>query len=117
MSRRRYPTIWVTWPADGGRPCPPEFRHRPRWGQTPGRQGLSEGLPKMPPVFLRIRDAAAATGLRESFIRRTFLRKRPKNVPPPPPHRRVGRTILIVAEALPEWAAAIGAPTAPGGEG
>jgi hypothetical protein len=66
-----------------------------------------------PTIFLRVPEAAAAIGLPTSFVRKTFIRadRRPKNVPPPPPHRKVGRSVYIIAAELPGWAAAIGTPS------
>jgi hypothetical protein len=55
--------------------------------------------------LVRIPEAARITGSPESLLRKSFMReeKRPINVPPPPPHKRVGRAIYILADQLPEW--------------
>jgi len=34
--------------------------------------------------------------------------KRPNNVPLPPPHKRIGRAIYILAERLPDWIEGLG---------
>lgn len=64
------------------------------------------------PIYVRIPDAAAITGLPESIIRKSLIRadKRPKNVPPPPPHKKLGRSVLIIAAELQAWAASVGVP-------
>ena len=36
--------------------------------------------------------------------------KRPKNIPLPPPHRRIGRAIYILADELPQWVRNLGRP-------
>jgi hypothetical protein len=66
------------------------------------------------PIFLRVPEAAAIVGLPEHLLRKSFIRadKRPANVPPPPPHRKLGRAVLIIAAELPAWAASIGVPVA-----
>lgn len=55
--------------------------------------------------LVRIPEAAEITGLPASLLRKSFIReeKRPKNVPPPPPHKRIGRAVYILADALPAW--------------
>jgi hypothetical protein len=60
--------------------------------------------------FVRIEEAAAISGLPVSLIRKSFITedKRPKNVPQPPPHKRIGRAIYIVRDELGEWAKNIG---------
>jgi hypothetical protein len=43
--------------------------------------------------LIRVPEAARITGLPRSLLRKSFMSqdKRPKNVPPPPPHKRIGR--------------------------
>lgn len=67
-------------------------------------------------VYVRVREAADITGVPLHIIRKSFIRpdKRPKNVPPPPPHKKLGRSVLIIAAELPAWAASIGAPVPTG---
>jgi hypothetical protein len=64
------------------------------------------------PIYLRVPEAAAVTGLPEHLLRKSFIRadKRPKNVPPPPPHKKLGRSVLIIAAELSGWAATVGSP-------
>ncbi len=60
--------------------------------------------------FVRMEEAAAISGLPASLIRKSFIveAKRPANIPPPPPHKRIGRAIYIVRDELDEWAKNIG---------
>ena len=60
--------------------------------------------------LIRIPEAAKLTGLPSSLLRKSFMReeKRPKNIPPPPPHKRIGRAVYIVADALPGWIDSLG---------
>jgi hypothetical protein len=62
------------------------------------------------PYFVRVDEAAAITGLPVSLIRKCFIaeKKRPKNVPAPPPHKRIGKAIYIIRDQLPAWAEALG---------
>lgn len=55
--------------------------------------------------MVRVPEAARTTGLPQSLLRKTFIAeaKRPKNVPPPPPHKRIGRAVYILADRLAEW--------------
>ncbi|MCI0364513.1 MAG: hypothetical protein L0219_11550 [Phycisphaerales bacterium] len=55
--------------------------------------------------LIRVPEAARLTGLPQSLLRKCFMteEKRPKNVPHPPPHKRIGRAIYIVADRLPAW--------------
>ena len=66
--------------------------------------------------LVRVPDAARITGLPESLIRKSFMReeKRPRNVPAPPPHRRIGRAVYILADELPAWVQGLGAPVMTG---
>lgn len=65
--------------------------------------------------LIRVPEAARLTGLPRSTMRKSFMRedRRPKNVPPPPPHVRVGRAVYILADKLDTWIMSIGAPIAP----
>jgi hypothetical protein len=62
---------------------------------------------------VRVWEAARITGLPASLIRKSFMHedKRPKNIPLPPPHRRIGRAIYILADELPRWVRNLGRPT------
>jgi hypothetical protein len=62
------------------------------------------------PHLVRVDEAAELTGLSASLLRKTFMReeKRPKNIPSPPPHKRIGRAVYIVAEELPAWVGGLG---------
>jgi hypothetical protein len=55
--------------------------------------------------LVRLKEAAAITGLPVSLLRKSFMSedKRPNNVPLPPPHKRIGRAIYILADRLPDW--------------
>ena len=63
--------------------------------------------------LIRVPEAARLTGLPQSLLRKSFMRedRRPKNVPPPPPHKRIGRAVYIIAGELPSWLEGLGAPT------
>jgi predicted DNA-binding transcriptional regulator AlpA len=60
--------------------------------------------------LIRLPEAAAITGLPLSLLRKSFMseEKRPNNVPLPPPHKRIGRAIYILAERLPDWIEGLG---------
>jgi hypothetical protein len=60
--------------------------------------------------LVRVNEAAAITGLPASLIRKSFMAedKRPNGVPPPPPHKRIGRAIYILREKLLDWVESIG---------
>jgi hypothetical protein len=62
--------------------------------------------------LIRIPEAARITGLPSSLLRKSFMceEKRPKNIPPPPPHKRIGRAVYIVARELPAWIESLGKP-------
>jgi len=62
------------------------------------------------PHLVRIPEAARITGLPLSILRKSFMReeRRPRNVPPPPPHKRIGRSIYIFADALATWVQSLG---------
>ncbi len=63
-----------------------------------------------PAYFVRVDEAAEITGLPASLIRKSFIAetKRPRNVPPPPPHMRIGRAVYIIRDQLPAWLATLG---------
>jgi predicted DNA-binding transcriptional regulator AlpA len=60
--------------------------------------------------LIRVPEAARITGLPRSLLRKSFMSqdKRPKNVPPPPPHKRIGRAVYILANELPAWIESLG---------
>src|ERR1700736_5822257 len=60
--------------------------------------------------LVRVPEAARITGLPPSLLRKSFMSEdeRPKNVPPPPPHKRIGRAVYIVANELPAWIESLG---------
>jgi len=62
------------------------------------------------PHLIRVPEAAQLTGLPVSLLRKCFMRedRRPKNVPPPPPHKRIGRAVYIIAHRLPAWVESLG---------
>jgi hypothetical protein len=64
------------------------------------------------PHLIRIPEAARITGLPASLFRKSFMtaEKRPKNIPLPPPHRRIGRAVYILAHQLPAWIESLGNP-------
>ena len=53
--------------------------------------------------LIRVPEAAKLTGIPLSTMRKTFMRVRPRNVPPPPPPTRIGRAVYIVADKLDGW--------------
>jgi hypothetical protein len=59
--------------------------------------------------LVRVPEAARITGLPQSLLRKSFMAegKRPKNVPSPPPHKRIGRAVYILADRLVEWVEAL----------
>jgi hypothetical protein len=73
--------------------------------------GLTHG--QKPAYFVRVDEAAEITGLPASLIRKSFIAetKRPRNVPPPPPHTRIGRAVYIIRDQLPTWLASLGEET------
>lgn len=60
------------------------------------------------PITIRIPEAAELTGIKKHTIQKSFMARRPRGVPPPPPHVRVGRAIHILVADLPAWVASIG---------
>lgn len=71
----------------------------------PAARSETGAPPASTPHLVRISQAAEITGLPASLLRKSFMseEKRPKNVPSPPPHKRIGRAIYIIAEELPAW--------------
>lgn len=67
------------------------------------------------PLTVRIPEAASLTGIPEHVIQKSFMQpnKRPRGIPAPPPHVRVGRAIFIVVAELPAWVASLGDGTSP----
>jgi hypothetical protein len=65
---------------------------------------------------VRVPEAARITGLPASLIRKSFMceEKRQKNIPSPPPHVRIGRSIFILADQLSHWLLCIGSQGAAG---
>jgi hypothetical protein len=60
--------------------------------------------------LIKVPEAARITGLPGSLLRKSFMRedKRPKNVPAPPPHKRIGRAVYILADHLSTWVESLG---------
>jgi len=106
---------------------PTGFSGCPRGGPSPDAQSASEGFLKMPPkttqsetigrlpLFLSVKQAAEVIGMPVSLIEKSFMdpAKRPAYAPPPPPHRRQGRSIYILTDGLAAWALALTVPTEP----
>jgi hypothetical protein len=65
------------------------------------------------PHLVRVPEAARITGLPRSLLRKSFMTedKRPKNVPSPPPHKRIGRAVYILANELPAWIESLDKPS------
>jgi hypothetical protein len=63
--------------------------------------------------LIRVHEAARITGLPASLLRKSFMSesKRPPNIPPPPPHKRIGRAVYILADQLPAWIESLGRPS------
>lgn len=59
--------------------------------------------------LVKVNEAASITGLPASLIRKSFMMedKRQPNIPPPPPHKRIGRAVYIVRDSLAAWVASI----------
>jgi hypothetical protein len=62
------------------------------------------------PLLVRVEEAAVITGLPASLIRKSFIdeRKRPANIPAPPPHKRIGRSVYIIRDELAGWVSRLG---------
>jgi len=75
-------------------------------------------IPKRPvsSYLVRVNEAASITGLPASLIRKSFMNeaKREANVPPPPPHKRIGRAVYIVRDKLAAWVESIDNPAVSG---
>jgi hypothetical protein len=52
------------------------------------------------PHLIRLPEASLRSGVPLSTLRKSFMRKPPANVPPPPPHKRIGRSVYVLAEKL-----------------
>jgi len=72
--------------------------------------GAQSPAPPRTAHLIRIPEAARLTGLPQSLLRKSFMaeEKRPKNVPPPPPHKRIGRAVYILSDRLAEWIETLG---------
>lgn len=72
--------------------------------------GAKAGAPSRSAHLVRVPEAARLTGLPQSLLRKSFMAegKRPKNVPPPPPHKRIGRAVYILSDRLAEWIETLG---------
>ena len=73
---------------------------------TPPQHGLPvEAQEGSYPLLVRVEEAAVITGLPASLIRKSFIdeRKRPANIPAPPPHKRIGRSVYIIRDRLADW--------------
>jgi hypothetical protein len=72
----------------------------------------------MSSYLVRVNEAAAITGLPASLIRKSFMTedKRQANIPPPPPHKKIGRAVYILRDKLEAWVESIDRPNtiAPG---
>jgi hypothetical protein len=64
----------------------------------------------MTPLLISLPEAATISGIPLSTLRKSFMRVRPGNVPAPPPHRRIGRSIYIIAAKLEMWILSLPAP-------
>ena len=78
--------------------------------------GIDGGKPRYSHL-VKVPEAARITGLPASLIRKSFIceEKRPKNIPSPPPHKRIGRSIFIIADQLSAWVKTLGEENAPEG--
>jgi hypothetical protein len=65
----------------------------------------ASGIHRASALLIRLPEAARITGLPVSLLRKSFMRedKRPKNIPSPPPHKRIGRAVYVLASELPAW--------------
>jgi len=68
----------------------------------------------MSSYLVRVNEAAAITGLPASLIRKSFMTeaKRQTNIPPPPPHKKIGRAVYILRDKLAAWVESIDRPNA-----
>lgn len=66
------------------------------------------------PLAVRIPQAAALSGVPTHVFEKSFMRpgrkSRPRHIPPPPPHFRVGRSIFIYVDGLSAWVESLGKP-------
>lgn len=74
------------------------------------RNGVQSPMHLRTAHLIRVAEAARLTGLPQSLLRKSFMaeEKRPKNVPSPPPHKRIGRAVYILADRLAEWIETLG---------
>jgi hypothetical protein len=70
---------------------------------------------KTPPLTVRIPEAVELSGIPEHVFQKSFMRpdRRPRGIPAPPPHVRVGRAIFILTAELPAWVASLGGGSPP----
>lgn len=87
---------------------------RPKVGSTSRSKEIAPTDQNVPASahLIRVPEAARVTGLPISILRKSFMRdeKRPRNIPKPPPHKRIGRAVYILAKELPAWVETLGAP-------
>jgi hypothetical protein len=62
------------------------------------------------PLLVNLPAASLLTGIPLSTLRKSFMRTPPKNVPSPPPHKRIGRAVYIVADKLESWVLSLPSP-------
>src|SRR3546814_6550195 len=55
------------------------------------------------PALIKVSEAARMTGIPVSTLRKSFMAERPRNIPAPPPHKRTGRAVYIIAKELDAW--------------
>ena len=60
--------------------------------------------------LISVPDAAKLVGIPLSTLRKAFMRVRPANVPAPPPHKRIGRAVYVLADKLEGWVASLPEP-------
>ena len=60
--------------------------------------------------LVTVPEAAELTGLPLSTLRKAFMKVRPPNVPAPPPHKRIGRSVYVMADKLEAWIASLPSP-------
>lgn len=60
--------------------------------------------------LVKIAEASALTGIPVSTLRKSFMRVPPRNTPPAPPHKRIGRAVYIIADKLEGWVMSLPSP-------
>lgn len=67
------------------------------------------------PLTVRIPDASVLTGIPKHVLEKSFMQpdKRPRGIPAPPPHVRLGRAIHILVAELPGWVASLAGEVQP----